>query len=149
MLGIAAGEALGGLAHLDHQPLLGRLERREGTGRLGIVAKQAGEPALEQGLRGLLDPPASPRQFIGALDQLLQPFFGIMPDEESARRPELDPSRLAPRGASRPRPGLAITSRTTSSSQESLPARAFSGNAEKKQWPSGMVRTGALLTVSA
>ena len=91
--GIAPGQPLGGLAQLDHQPLLGRLEGREAADGLGIAAQQAREAALEQRLGRLLDPPAGPRQLVGPADELLEALPRRRARRTAARR----------RGA-RPRP---------------------------------------------
>ena len=59
------------------------------------MAQESREPALEQSLRGLLDPPAGPRQVVGPLHELLQPLLGVVREEEPPRTPKLDPRRLA------------------------------------------------------
>ena len=78
LLGITLGQATGCLAHLHNQPLLGRFEGRERSQGRGIVFQEAGDPALQQGFGGMVDSPASPRQLVGPLDELLQAFLGIM-----------------------------------------------------------------------
>ena len=57
--------------------------------------QEAGDPALQQGFRGTVDSPASPRQLVGPLDELLQALLGIMRGEQPPRGAELDLGPLA------------------------------------------------------
>ncbi len=99
---VAAGEALRGLAHLDDQSLLGRRQRGEGPGRLGIVSEEAREPCVQERLRGLVHPPTDPGEVLGAPGQGFQALVGLV-DEEAARRVR-GVARIAPRPGWRRRP---------------------------------------------
>jgi len=101
LLGVAACELLGGLAHLDDQPLLGRREGREGARGVGVVGHEPGELGAEQGLGGLVDPPAEPGEVVVPPGDGLEALVGLA-DEQAAGRVGGSSARRGPRPCRRP-----------------------------------------------
>jgi hypothetical protein len=96
MLRVPARNILRGLTQLDDESLFGGLERSEGAKRLRVLLEQSRKPSLQESLRGLLDPPAGLCQLVGAADQSLERFIGVVSQEQPACAPDLRSRTVAP-----------------------------------------------------